>query len=445
MILLLNMLRSSHKLTSIRGFHTSAVALAAKAPPPKKKVAQAGYKKAPQVKSKKTSGIGKNFQSYVSAQKLENKAPELTTVDKFEGESIKENNVVKYNDLQMKKLIISGSFKDNQFRELFQTPITLVTKDTKYMESFVETAMNSDSSNNRICFMGENGIGKSTLLAQTQAMIANKGDAIILPIPYARQLVNGRNDYALDQQTKLYTQPMYLKSFISKIQDLNEKSLKKIKITKEVTIEVNTGHKSSAKINAQRHSLYDLVKLNAAPRSRGKQLDAIIHELTTQTTIPVFLTIDNFSALTQKGMTEYRDPENKPLHVERFQLGKLLFQFISGELKFSKGGVILSTSSDDRPSETLLGGLNYVKPDPYTPLHRFDRVLASRLSGVVPYEVSRFSKENVSSLCSKLVDAQVFKNSEFENQDLERVINQKYILSGGGNPGELIKSVVLFN
>lgn len=439
------MLRSTtSRVSCARGFHTSLATLAAKGAPVKKAASQ-GYKKTNTGKTKKTSGAGKQFSDYINVLKLENKAPEIKGLGTLEGEKIKENSVLKYNQLQMKKLIISGTFKDNQFKELFKTPITLVTKDTKHMEEFVKNGSNTSSEHNRICLLGENGIGKSTLLAQTQAMISNLGDSIIIPIPYATQIVNGRNDFAYDQQLKLYTQPMFLKSFISKILDTNDKILAKIPIKSDHSFEGNTRHKSTIKVSSERHSLLDLAKLSVAPRFRGRQLESIFTELLEQDQIPIFLTVDNFNALTSFTRTAYRDVENKPVHIGKLQLGKLIFDFTSGARAFKKGGVILATSTDERSNHTLLAGLGLTKPDPYTAEYYYDREVAQKLNGVKPYELQKLSKENVTKLVETFINADIFKSNDLENKTLEALVNQKYILSGNGNPGELIKSVVMSN
>lgn len=435
------MLRSSARyFTAIRGFHTSLTSFAKPVAPAKKAVH--GYKKTSSGKVKKTSGAGKFFNEYVTGLKLEKKAQEIPGLAVLEKE-IKENTVVKYTQLQMKKLVISGSFKNNQFRELFQTPITLVTKDTKHMQSFVKKASTSNSKNNRICLLGENGIGKTSLLGQTQALISNLGDSVIIPIPHATQLVNGRNDFTLDQQTKLYTQPMFLKRFLDKILRVNDKILTKIPIKNEYSFEGNTRHKSQVKATPNRHTLYDLVKLSVAPRYRGKQFDAIIYELTEQDKVPVFLTVDHFNSLTSDFQTAYRDTENRSVHVEKFQIGKLIFEFASGAKFFKKGGVILVTSTDAKTTDTLNAGLGLSEPDPYTPEHRWDRELSEKLKGVKPYQLHKFSKENVSTLVEKFIDADIFKTSDLQGNTFENLVSQKYILSGNGNPGELIKSIVM--
>lgn len=423
-----------------RGFHTTGVVQAAV----QKKAPVKGYKKTNTTKTSKSAGAGKLYYDYTSTQRLQKKANEIPNLEVLEGE-LKEGSVVRYNALQMKKLIIAGSFKPNQYNELFQTPISLVTEDTKHMESFVKNASETSSKENKICFLGENGIGKSTLLAQTHGLISNLGDSIILPISYAYELVNGRTDFALDQQLEKYTQPMYLKHWLSKIRSINAEVLSKLPVTKDHSFEGNTRHKSIVKAVPSRHTIFDLVKMQVTPRSRGKQLAAIIEELSKQDKIPVFLTVDNFSAFTSNHYTPYRDTTNKPLHVSKFQIASLVFDFASGEKSFKKGGVILSTSTDDKPSLNLYGGLGLTKPDPYTSHGVYDRKLASKLNTVTPYELHKFSKDDVANLVKKYIEADIFKKDDIEGKSFETLVNQKYFLSGNGNPGELIKSVIMLN
>lgn len=427
---------------AIRGFHTTGF-VQAKAVV-KKKAPIKGYKKNDTTKAKKTSGVGKLYYDYTNTQRLQRNAAEIPDLGVLEGE-LTEGSVVRYNALQMKKLIVAGSFKPNQFNEAFQTPISLITEDTKHMEKFVSKASKTSSKENRICFLGENGIGKSTLLAQTQGLISNLGDSVILPISYAYELVNGRTDFAIDQQLEQYTQPMYLKSWLSKIRSINKEVLSKIPVTKDHSFEGNTRHKSIVKAVPARHTVYDLVKMQVTPRSRGKQLNAIIQELSTQDKFPVFLTVDNFSAFTSNHYTPYRDTFNKPLHVSKFQIASLVFDFASGEKSFKKGGVVLSTSTDDKPSLNLYAGLGLASPDPYVSVGKYDRKLAAKLNTVEPYELHKFSKQDVGNLVQKFIDADIFKQSDLEGKSFETLVNQKYFLSGNGNPGELIKSVIMLN
>lgn len=421
---------------SARALHTSAPVFAAK---PVKAVAQGFKKGGDGKKNRKSSGSHKFYESFVSTGKYSNKAPELE-LPTLSSES-KANEVVKYSDLQYKRLVHVGAFKKDQFHELFSKPITLVRDETIELRDFIEKANTSSSKENRICFIGESGIGKSTLLAQSQALISQ--DSIILPISYAFRLVDGSNDFWYDPQLKTYTQPMYLKKFFSKIEYANESVLSKIKLSKEYSIENAVKGRQPIKFTTS-NNLLQVVKTKLSPRQRGIAFELLLDELSIQKEFPVFLTVDNFGSLPAAPLTKYRNVENKPIYIEELQITKKIFELTSGEKSFNKGGIILSTSSDDLPSLTLDAGLGLVEADPYAKSLKFNTKLSSKLTGVKALKVDKLSKENVSSLVEKLIEAKVFRVDELNSNTKENLTNQKYILSGNGNPLELLKSVTMF-
>jgi small subunit ribosomal protein S29 len=421
-------------LKAVRFLHMTRVAHAPKA------VAK-GFKKGGDGKTqRKTTGSFRMFQDHIHAGQYAKKAPKLA-LPTLEQE-LQLNTVATYSELQKQRLSQVGAFKKDQFHELFASPITLVRDETKQIEFLVEKSQQSPSSENRVCFIGERGIGKSTLLAQAQALAVKNTNAVILPISYAVKLVDGSNDFWFDAKIGAYIQPMFLKKLLDKIEYANKTSLSKLNLSKEYIIEGLTKTRAAAKFSPD-NTLLDLVKAKVDARQRGQVFQILINELLLQNTAPVFVTVDNFGSLMASSETAYRNVENKPIHSKELQITKALFSLTSGEQSFKKGAVILSTSSDDKQTITLQAGLGLAKPDAYLKKDEYNPDVAANIQGVKPIEVGRLSKENVSQLIQRYAEADVFRKDELEANTLEQLVNQKYVLSGNGNPLELVRSVAM--
>ncbi|KAH3663474.1 hypothetical protein WICMUC_005913 [Wickerhamomyces mucosus] len=435
------MLRLSVVFRSSKLFSTSALQLAASRPV---KATAKGFKgNVSGKKNRKTAGSFRFFEDHIHYTKNREEGTQLSNLEFF-GNELHSNKVVGFTEKQVQKLVQLGAFKKDQFNELFKVPITLLRNETEIIHKFITSTQSTPSSENRICLLGERGIGKTTLLTQAQALALNNGNTIIIPISYALKLVDGTNDYFYDSKLGTYTQPMYLKKLLAKIEYVNKESLQKLSLSQDYTIDGISKDKASVKFTPK-HSLLDLVKANVAGRQRGKVFQILINELLKQNKSSVLLTVDNFSALTSNPITAYRNIENKLIYTEEFQISKFIFQLTSGEISFNQGGVLLATSSDDKPSITLKHGLGLIEADPYLKESEFSRQLASKLVGVKPIEVSKLSKENVSILIEKYIEAQAFNNFELEANSKEHLVNQKYVLSGNGNPLELLKSITLYH
>ncbi|KAH3685419.1 hypothetical protein WICPIJ_003604 [Wickerhamomyces pijperi] len=431
--------------SSTRSF-SSSVSLQAAPNTSKTKAIAKGFKgSATGKKSRKTAGSFRFFEDHVHYAKNREPGFELSNLETLNPTTLDLNKVVSYSEQQLQKLIQAGSFKKDQFHELFKTPITLIRDETSTMAQFVQDIATTPSSQNKICLIGERGIGKSTLLTQAQALAISQSNTIVIPISHALKLVDGSNDFFYDSKLQTYTQPMYLKKLLSKIEYINKELLSQIQLSQDYVIEGVTKDKAATKFN-QKHTLSDLVQAtNLAPRQRGRVFQILIQELLNQDSHPVLVTVDNFSAITSHPITPYRNVENKQLYVEELQITKTLFQLTSNEVSFKKGGVILATSSDDKPSVTLKHGLGLIAADPYTKESDFNRTLASKITTVKPITVGKLQKECVGKLVEKYIEANAFNKTELENNNHQNLIDQKYVLSGNGNPLELLKSITMYH
>lgn len=421
-------------LRNVRALHSSATLNAPKA-------ATQGFKKGNEgKKQRKTAGSFRAFQDHVHAGQYAKKAPVISLPILTQNAEV--NSVVEYSGLQKQRLFQIGAFKKDQYHELFASPISLVREETKLMGELVSKALNSTSKENRVCLLGERGIGKSTLLAQAQALAMVNTEAVIIPISYALKLVDGTSDFLFDAKLGEYSQPKLLKKLLDKIEAANKTSLAKLKLSKEYTIEAIAKTRAAAKFSSEQN-LLDLVRAKVESRQRGQVFAILIEELLSQSQAPVFVTVDNFGSLLTSAESAYRNVSNSPVRLEELQITKTLFDLTSGRKSFKKGGVILATSSDDKPSLTLKAGLGLTKPDPYTKRSVYDPELASQIAGVKPVELNRLSQTSVSQLVQQYAQAGVLRKDELEDNSLERLAQQKYVVSGNGNPLELIRSVAM--
>lgn len=421
-------------------------------------------------KNRKGSGNDKSFKDTVltkNYKKLALKFDEtlitaLPSIDS-ENKDLIRNTFVKYPSDSIKKLHIAGSFKPEQYNELYSQPVTLFrSKEDSRLLEIVNSSVSSQSGNNRFLVNGQSGIGKSTILAHLQsfALSKNNNSAILFPISNADLLVDGSNDFKLNPETKKYDQPMYTKNFIRKFKNLNSDLLAQIPLSEEITPVTNMYKKSvNHKING---TLLDFVNyiLKASPMESNTTFafTTILDQLAKQDKLPVYLTIDNFSAFIQHGMTKYRNTENDRIYFQNFTVADSLLQFVSGEKSFKSGAVMVATNGNHRLTNNVtldvISGVKSIDDYSYSKFRDFDIKLANRLlqnNGLQNFQISKFNLDECKSLVDHLFKFNLIHNEyDLENKlsnnqvsIVEKVASQKYLLSGNGNPKLIMDSCIL--
>lgn len=388
----------------------------------------------------------KKWSPTMATSKLkQNAIPVETPVFKPTNISSTINQVSSFSNKQYQLLYRLGSFKQNQFNELFPRPVALVReKTTKKLFDLLKT-----SSNKKFILTGESGVGKSVLLAQLHALaLEEKG--IIITISQPDLFLNGRNDFFYDD--KQYVQPMYLKKLLTKILKSNDPEiLASIPLTKDYKFS-NASPKDSAikkfvTLSRSKNSLLDLVSVNTTPRNRGELFESVICELSAQSKAPVFFTVDNFSRILTGPFSAYKDVENKSIHVLELQIAKTIMSIVDGTIKFphKQSSVVLATSGVDRTNRTLPIGLGKMAHDPYITRYHYEPVLAEQLlkGGVQEFEVAKLDKEEVKQLLEFYLKSEIVLDRDAQEKTLEQLVDEKYCLSGNGNPRELLKSIIL--
>lgn len=425
-------------------------------------------------KNKKGPGNDKSFKDSILTKNYKKKAldndksliKQLKSISIADKEDIN-NTFVKYPTKYIRKLRVAGSFKPNQYNELYSQPLTLYRsiEDSKLLEIIKNSSINS-SLNNRYLINGDSGIGKSTILSHYQsfALCLNKGNAILFPISNADLLVNGSNDFKLNPLTKFYDQPMYTREFLKKFKNLNNDILSKIPLSKEIIPITNLFKPSTNnKING---SLLDFINFflqsssNSIESNTTFAFNTLLDELSMQSISPVFLTIDNFSAFIQNGMTNYRDTENRKIYFQKFSIIDKLLKFISGEQNFKNGSIMIATHGEHRLQNNVtldvISGEKLIDDFAYSKFKDFDYQLANRLiqnDGIKNFKISKFNLDECKSLITHLFKFNLIHNEyDLENKlinhgnmenAIDQIASEKYLISGNGIPKLVLDSCIL--
>ncbi|CAL9732991.1 small ribosomal subunit protein mS29 [Monosporozyma unispora] len=432
-------------------FFTTSVATYAAAKPAAKGKAQ-GFSKAssgyvrPASKRITSATLYKNWTDTMHTAKLNKNAKEVN-LPIFKPSKLDEslNKMSNFSPTQLKHLYHLGSFKKNQYRELFALPSSLIREDT--IGKLISQINNSKGSK-RIIVTGEPGVGKSTLLAQLHAY-AIDSNYLVLNIPYPELFLNGRNDFFLDETTQLYVQPMYLKKLLSKILKGNdEKVLSSLKLQKDHKFSFTTlGGTKNVELKKGESTVLDLLKSNVNANIRGLQFKTLIEELFAQKEVPILFTVDNFSRVLTRSFTDYRDTENRLILTLKFQITDIIMSIVSGKIKFAnpKSSFVGAISGSDRTNKTLPVGLNKIEEDVYIKKYHYDPSYANLLKQgkVEEFELSKMSKEDVKRLLDFYTDCDIIPTKELQNKTLDQLTDEKFFISGNGNPRELLKSITL--
>lgn len=470
---------------SRRSFTVSAASFAKAAPSKdgKKKVKQ-GFKLKSDPKAKKVKKGGMThltFRDAVRALNFEKQAVDFSNLEigtlNFETLADSKDKVVKYSEAAETSLTQLDSFKKYQHHEMFRRPVSMVSDNTMDLQNTFLSKLDQETKTNRVCLVGEKGVGKSLLVAQAQALALSKfsGDVVLLHLDYPEKIIEGSSDYIFNKRLGLYQQPMFTKRWIKKLRAANEAVLRKLPLTRDSSF---VAKKVEHNLKKGENSLYDFLVYNHDFGKVGPStaFQFFVEELVHHSAqVPILVTIDNFNALTFDTYTQYRHPDFTRIHFTEFEMGSFLLKLASGDLSFKKGGILMAESKDISYSHTLPVALNQEQYDPYWKTKQCDRKVAESLllnGGITPFEVQTLSKdqtrelmefweaagvlqvrdyptkadhrtseeiikEREERLASEIVDAAPEEDAE---QQFERIVNTHYVMSSG-NPGHLVRAV----
>lgn len=461
---------------SIRTFSFSAATNAA-APAGKKKVKLGFKSKDVKEKVKKGGMTHLKFKDAVSRLKFENFAQDLSALNlsplRYDSLNTIQSSITRYDSQVENQLKALGSFKDLQHHELFREPVSMVTDNTIAVTDVFVNKLDQSSLNNRLCLIGEKGVGKSTAITQAQALALSKfnKDVVLLHIDYPERIVEGSSDYVLNRKMKKYQQPMFTKRWIKKLRAANEEVLKKMPLTRDISF---TAKKVDHSLKKGENTVYDFILLNHDFGLVGpsEAFQFLIQELKAHSEkFPVLVSIDNFNALIAEPYTKYFHPNMVPIHFTQFEVGHFIQQLVSGEFAFSKGGLLLAESKDLGECKTLRVGLGLEEHDPYDKKKQCDAQFAESMlanGGVQTFTLKNLTKDQTRTLLTfwdqcgalqirdypakdsfntvadALQDKAAPKVGEFIEcvdpaSQLENLVQTTYFLSSG-NPGSLLKA-----
>lgn len=359
------------------------------------------------------------------------------------------NKVSSYSEPQYRTLFRLGSFKKNQHNELFPKPISLIRENTtNKLIDLLKT-----SKERKYIITGEPGVGKSVLMAQLHAY-AFESKYIIINISNPDLFLNGRSDFFYNEGLNQYVQPMYLKKFLRKILKGNDPALlKSIKLKSDYKFSNGDPKDNAIKKNVtlvkEKNNLFDLLSIKTLPLNRGELFKAVITEVSKQENAPVLISVDNVSRLLTTSYSAYKNVENKNIFSLELQVPKFVMDSLSGDLSFKNKGsaVIMATSSEDRTNKTLPVGLGKIEEDSYIKGYHYESQYANMLKkgNVKEFSVPKLAKNEVRELIEFYLKSAVVPKNEYLSKTVEQITDEKYLLSGNGNPRELIRSIVFVN
>lgn len=423
-----------------RSFHTTAAAAVG---PQRKSFVR---KKVTRKENHKGPGSVRNFQEEILEGNYKKTASDANVIEKLPVFDLsKAGQVTQYGDDVRSRMYRAGSFKPQQFHELYSRPVTLVRQ--------AETVQVADLYNKsldgyqRLLLTGPTGVGKSTLLAHLHSFVLSDPEAVLIPVSNAESLVDGSSDFKYNEKTGLYEQKMAARNLLKKIISINKPVLKSIQLSKPFP------EAKSAKVE----TLLDLAIQGQKARLNATQaLVFLLEQLGEQTAHPVYLTIDNFSAFVQHTLTAYRDANNVQIYFGDLAIAKTLVDYLSGESVFAKGATVAATRGIDRHTKnnTIRVGLGLEEPNVYKKLSDYDPKLAQSLrsNNLTNLEVSKLGVDEIEALLEHMFNCDVIHNEYQMSAEVEqlgerdylrKLAQRKYISSGNGNARLFLESCVL--
>lgn len=461
-----------------RAFSSSPCALAmaklTKSEAQARREARLQAKSAPQEKKKKGGMTHLRFGDAVRTSGFEKSAVDLAQLDveDLTAENIEhlQKHPVTYTNDTEKKLFKLGLFKKYQHHEATSRPVSLATENTMDVFNTVVLTLEKPSKENKLFLTGEKGVGKSTLLAQTNALALSKykNDVVLLSFSQPINIVNGSSDYIYNKEQEIYQQPMFTKKWIRKVLEVNLEVFKKMPLTKDIKF---TSKKTETQLKKGENTLFDYLSKS---RDFGKALSGfkffIDQVMEHSKTFPVLVTVDDFNALAKHAETAYRHPDFTPIHLKELEVSKFIMGVLSGDVSFHKGGVLAAESKQIGETTTLQVGLRLTEYDPYMTEKECDRYVAEALlknGGMQVKKVKNFTAEESKALLEFFQECGVLKIRPYPHKkvikadgseddkavgafpevvdakaQLDRIVLYSYNITQG-NPGSLFRTAVL--
>ena len=272
-----------------------------------------------------------------------------------------------------------------------------------------------------------------------------------------QDLTIGHTSYEPVEGTNLYAQPHYTANLLSTIVKANEKVLSTMEISMKhdlpKPVQSNISLARFAELGARdpeiAHQIYvALMKELSAPSKAEKG----------QQRVPLFIGFDAIDHA--MGLSKYLDAQTKPIHAHDLALVNNFARYMTGENALPNGGMVLaSVSESNRAASATMDFVldtkygtqtNWVEPrfNPHTgwkaepmpkwnPYAPFDERVGKCLESAEAHKVEGLSKTEAKGLMEYYAMSGVLRNSV-----TERLVSEKWSVSGGGIIGELERATV---
>jgi small subunit ribosomal protein S29 len=272
-----------------------------------------------------------------------------------------------------------------------------------------------------------------------------------------QDLTNGHTSYQPVAGGKTYAQPHYTANLLDTIVKANEKVLSTMQISMKhdlpMPVQANISLARFAELGARDHEVAHqiyvaLMKELSAPSKSGEG----------QHRVPLFLGFDAIDHAMR--LSQYLDAQTNPIHAHDLVLVETFARYMTGENALPNGGMVLASVSESNRAasatmdfilDTKYGtATNWVEPrfNPHTgwkaepmpkwnPYAPFDERVGKCLEGVEAQKVEGLSKTEAKGLMEYYAMSGVLRNTV-----TERLVSEKWSVSGGGIIGELERATV---
>lgn len=269
-----------------------------------------------------------------------------------------------------------------------------------------------------------------------------------------QDLTIGHSSYRPDESGKLYAQPHYTATLLDTIAKANEAVLS--------TLQLSMEHKLPIPVQSN-ISLSRFAQLGARdPEIAHAVYVALMKELTAsskpdagqgQHRPPLFLGFDAIDHAMR--LSAYLNAEAAPIHAHDLALVNTFARYMTGENEMPNGGMVLAAVSQSNRAQSktldyILAAKNgpQLRFDPHTgwktapikewdPYAPFDERVGKSLASMEVQKVQGLSKEEAKGLMEYYARSGVFRDAV-----TERLISEKWALSGGGIVGALERATV---
>lgn len=274
-----------------------------------------------------------------------------------------------------------------------------------------------------------------------------------------QDLTNGHTSYQPDESGKLYAQPHYTANLLDTIVKANEKVLSTMQISMKhdlpMPVQSNISLARFAELGARdpeiAHQIYVALMKELSAPSKPEAGNG-------QHRVPLFLGFDAIDHA--MGQSKYLDAQTTQIHAHDLVLVNTFARYMTGENALPNGGMVLaSVSESNRAASATMDYLldtkygaqtNWVEPrfNPHTgwkaepmpkwnPYAPFDERVGKCLESAEAQKVEGLSKTEAKGLMEYYAMSGVLRSTV-----TERLVSERWSLSGGGIIGELERATV---